>query len=37
MKTEQQRLVWHFIGCFAGIVATVGVAILMARWTGPIG
>jgi hypothetical protein len=37
MKTEQRRLFWRFIGSAAAIAVTVGVATLMARWTGPLG
>jgi hypothetical protein len=35
MKSENQRLVWRFLGSIATIVATVGLATLAARWTGP--
>jgi len=37
MKTEQRRLVWRFIGSAAAIAAAVGVATLVAHWTGPLG
>jgi hypothetical protein len=37
MMTEQRRLVWRFLGSFAMIAATVGVATVIARWTGLLG
>jgi hypothetical protein len=37
MMTEQRRLVWRFIGTAAAIVVTIGVALVVARWTGPLG
>ncbi len=37
MKTDQRRLVWGFIGSFAVIAATVGVATVVARWAGLLG
>jgi hypothetical protein len=37
MKTEQQRLVWPFIGAAAGIAVVIGMAVELARWTGPLG
>jgi hypothetical protein len=36
MKAEYRGLVWRFIGCAAAIALTVGVATLVARWTGPL-
>jgi len=37
MKTEQRRLFWRFIGSAAAIAVAVGVAMLVAHWTGPVG
>jgi hypothetical protein len=37
VKTEQPKLFWRFIGSVAAIAVTVGVAGLLARWTGPLG
>jgi hypothetical protein len=32
-KSDQRRLLWRFIGFIALIVATVGMATEVARWT----
>jgi len=37
MKTEQERLVWRFIGSAAAIAIVIGTAIVAARWIGPLG
>jgi hypothetical protein len=37
MKSERERLVWRFIGYAAGIVLTIGVPVVLTRWTGPLG
>jgi hypothetical protein len=37
MKGEQQRLVWRFIGTAAAIAVVIGMAVVVARWTGPLG
>ncbi len=37
MKTEQRRLVWRFIGSALAIAVTVGMAVIAARWMGPLG
>jgi hypothetical protein len=37
MKTEQQGLVWRFIGCAAAIAVIIGMSAVVARWTGPLG
>jgi hypothetical protein len=36
MKTEQRGLLWRFIGSIAAITFTVGLATLVAYWTGPL-
>jgi hypothetical protein len=36
MKTEQQQLLWRFVCSAAAIAITVGVATIVARWTGPL-
>jgi hypothetical protein len=37
MKTAQRRLLLRFISSIALIAATVSVATVIARWTGPLG
>jgi len=37
MRTEQESLVWRYIGSVVLIAVTVGVAMLVSRWTGPLG
>jgi hypothetical protein len=37
MKAEQRQLSWRFIFSIALMAATVGAAIMAARWTGPLG
>lgn len=37
MKAEPRRLLWRFLGFAAAIVALIGMATLVARWTGPLG
>ena len=35
MKAVHRQLIWRFLGSIGMIVATVGVATMLARWTGP--
>jgi hypothetical protein len=35
MKAADRQLVWRFFASIGMIVATVGMAIMVARWTGP--
>lgn len=37
MKSEQKRLSWRWLLSIVLIIATVGVATLVARWAGPLG
>lgn len=37
MKTEQQRLMWRFIGFAAAIAVIIGMSVVVARWIGPLG
>jgi hypothetical protein len=36
MKIEQRQLVWRFVCTAAAIAITVSVAVIVARWTGPL-
>ena len=35
MKAAHRQLAWRFLASIGMIVATVGVATMVARWTGP--
>ncbi len=37
MKAEPRRLLWRFIGSAAAIAVVISMAVVVARWTGPLG
>jgi hypothetical protein len=37
MKAEPRRLLWRYIGSALAIAVIVGMAVEVARWTGPLG